>query len=96
VWHPNIDDDSGNVCVDFATGFAATRSGQPVLVGERVSSLSAILVGLQMLLRTPNPLNSLNYHAGEQMNRDPAAFKVQAREWTARYAGSSQPDSAAQ
>lgn len=51
-----------------------------------VRSAACVLVGLQMLLSTPNPRDPYNHIAGAQMREEPMAFDEQAREWTKKYA----------
>jgi ubiquitin-protein ligase len=52
----------------------------------RVCSITCVLVGLQILLASPNPRSALNHDCAEQMIMTPQAFEAQARDWTRMHA----------
>jgi ubiquitin-protein ligase len=51
-----------------------------------VHSIACVLVGLQMLLASPNPRNCLNGECAQQMLRAPQQYEAKARSWTQQYA----------
>ena len=83
IWHPNIQP-CGETCVALGESRYAGYGGLDARYG--VKSAACVLIGLLMLLSTPNPRSPLNPTAGSQMLHDPTAFKNQAVQWTRLHA----------
>ncbi|KAJ5332573.1 Ubiquitin-conjugating enzyme E2 [Penicillium brevicompactum] len=75
IWHPNMEELSGAVCVD-----TLKRDWQPNL------TLRDVLVTISCLLIYPNPDSALNASAGALMQEDYAAFAHQAKLMTSIHA----------
>jgi ubiquitin-conjugating enzyme E2 M len=69
VWHPNIEE-TGAVCLNILRD-----SYTPV------TSICHLIVGLQFLFDEPNATSPLNKDASAQLERDPEAFAIRAREY---------------
>jgi ubiquitin-protein ligase len=75
IWHPNINESSGRVCIDISRDNGAK------------CSLAVVLMALQMLLSKPNPDSPLNSAAAvEYKEGDGATFRKKAAEWTRKHA----------
>ncbi|KAF1814237.1 hypothetical protein P152DRAFT_265292 [Eremomyces bilateralis CBS 781.70] len=68
IWHPNVDESSGAICVD-----TLKRDWNNSL------TLRHVLVTINCLLIEPNPASALNGEAGRLMEEDYAAFGKRAR-----------------
>jgi ubiquitin-conjugating enzyme E2 N len=79
IWHPNVDSSWGHACVSLGKGVGYGRPGG-------VCSITCVLVGLQMLLASPNPDDAFNHECALQMRTEPQAFEAQARAWTRMHA----------
>ncbi|KAL8770079.1 MAG: hypothetical protein Q9209_004117 [Squamulea sp. 1 TL-2023] len=75
IWHPNVDECSGNVCVD-----TLKRDWKPSL------TLREILLTISCLLIHPNPDSALNSTAGRLLQEDYALFARQAKLMTSIHA----------
>jgi ubiquitin-protein ligase len=82
IWHPNVTPFGGYVCMNLGQGDQHFGHGRPT----GVRSITCVLVGLQMLLASPNPDNPAISECARQMLDDMQAYKAQARAWTQMYA----------
>ncbi|KAJ9663783.1 hypothetical protein H2201_005504 [Coniosporium apollinis] len=79
IWHPNVDEATGAVCVD------ALKSGWKG-EGKEGMRLRDVLVVIGCLLVVPNPASALNEAAGKMCSEDWAAFEKRARLMTGIHA----------
>ncbi|KAL1862193.1 hypothetical protein Plec18170_001018 [Paecilomyces lecythidis] len=75
IWHPNVDEATGSVCVD-----TLKRDWKPTL------TLRDVLVTISCLLIYPNPDSALNSAAGALLQEDYETFARQARLMTSIHA----------
>ncbi|KAL8739079.1 MAG: hypothetical protein Q9181_000261 [Wetmoreana brouardii] len=75
IWHPNVDDSSGDICVD-----TLKRDWEQRL------TLREILLTISCLLINPNPDSALNSTAGHLLQEDYEAFAQHARLMTSIHA----------
>lgn len=75
IWHPNISDNNGYVCLDTLRG-----KWSPAL------TLKTLLWTLQALLQDPCARDPLNHEVGRQMIRSQEVYHKTARFWTKEYA----------
>jgi len=76
IFHPNVDERSGDVCVD-----TLKRDWKPAL------TLKDVLVTIRCLLVYPNPTSSLNEAAGKLLLEDYEGYARHARLMTGVHAG---------
>ncbi|MCJ1312430.1 hypothetical protein MMC25_006104 [Agyrium rufum] len=76
IWHPNVDETTGSVCVD-----TLKRDWESKL------TLRDVLVTISCLLIQPNPDSALNAAAGKLLQEDYEAFARQAKLMTSIHAG---------
>ncbi|KAL1916253.1 uncharacterized protein VTP21DRAFT_5870 [Calcarisporiella thermophila] len=76
IFHPNIDEMGGAVCLD--------------VINQRWSPLFDMInifeVFLPQLLRYPNPVDPLNGEAAALLLRDPARYEAKVKDYIVRYA----------
>jgi len=76
IFHPNIDEMSGSVCLD--------------VINQRWSPMYDLInvldVFLPQLLRYPNPSDPLNGEAASLLMRDPFAYESRVKEYVKMYA----------
>ncbi|GAD98341.1 ubiquitin conjugating enzyme E2, putative [Paecilomyces variotii No. 5] len=75
IWHPNVDEVTGSVCVD-----TLKRDWKPTL------TLRDVLITISCLLIYPNPDSALNSAAGALLQEDYETFARQARLMTSIHA----------
>ena len=75
IWHPNVEEKTGSVCVD-----TLKKDWKPSL------SLRHVLLVISCLLINPNPDSALNYAAGHLSQQDYEGFEKQARLMTSIHA----------
>ncbi|KAF1982949.1 UBC-like protein, partial [Aulographum hederae CBS 113979] len=68
IWHPNVDEDTGAVCVDTLKKDWNEKLG-----------LRHVLVVINCLLVSPNPASALNGEAGKVMDNNWGAFERRAK-----------------
>lgn len=76
IFHPNIDEVSGSVCLDVIN-----QTWSPMF-----DCINIFEVFLPQLLRYPNPTDPLNGEAAALLLRDSKAFDTKAREYVSMYA----------
>ncbi|ODQ64781.1 hypothetical protein NADFUDRAFT_43078 [Nadsonia fulvescens var. elongata DSM 6958] len=76
IFHPNIDESSGSVCLDVIN-----QSWSPMF-----DMLNIFEVFLPQLLRYPNPSDPLNGEASALLLREPEAYNKRVNEYVERYA----------
>lgn len=76
IYHPNIDERSGSVCLDVIN-----QTWTPLY-----SLVNVFDVFLPQLLTYPNPSDPLNSEAASVLLRDPKRFTEKVREFVAKYA----------
>ncbi|KAH0362246.1 hypothetical protein KCU65_g8170, partial [Aureobasidium melanogenum] len=76
IFHPNIDELSGSVCLDVIN-----QTWSPMY--EMVNIFE---VFLPQLLRYPNPTDPLNGEAAALMMREPKSYEAKVKEYVSKYA----------
>jgi len=76
IFHPNIDEGSGTVCLDVIN-----QTWSPMF-----DLTNVIEVFLPQLLTYPNPTDPLNPEAASLMMRDPEGYKRRVQDYVKRYA----------
>ncbi|KAI8872911.1 hypothetical protein GQ42DRAFT_131693 [Ramicandelaber brevisporus] len=76
IFHPNIDEASGSVCLDVIN-----QTWSPMY-----DLINIIDIFLPQLLRYPNPADPLNGEAAALLNRDPTRYEAKVKEYVQRYA----------
>lgn len=76
IWHPNIDELSGSVCLDVLN-----QSWSPMF-----DLLNVFGTFLPQLLMYPNPTDPLNGEAAALLMRDPEQYGNKVKEYVQRYA----------
>ena len=76
IFHPNIDEKSGTVCLDVIN-----QTWTPLY-----SLVNVFDIFLPQLLAYPNPGDPLNSEAADLMNRDKQKFNDRVREYVAQFA----------
>ncbi|KAJ5899365.1 hypothetical protein N7495_004109 [Penicillium taxi] len=84
IFHPNIDELSGSVCLDVIN-----QTWSPMY-----DMINIFEVFLPQLLRYPNPSDPLNGEAAALMMREPKAYEAKVKEYVARYASKEAVDEA--
>jgi ubiquitin-conjugating enzyme E2 H len=79
IFHPNIDEASGSVCLDVIN-----QTWSPMFDLTNIFD-----VFLPQLLRYPNPTDPLNGEAAALLLRDPQGYELKVREYVKKYASSS-------
>lgn len=79
IFHPNIDEKSGTVCLDVIN-----QTWTPLY-----SLVNIFDTFLPQLLTYPNPADPLNPEAARLMNRDKARFEARVREYVSEFANCS-------
>ena len=82
IFHPNIDEKSGTVCLDVIN-----QTWTPLY-----SLVNIFDTFLPQLLAYPNPADPLNPEAAQLLNRDSVRFDSRVREYVAHYAQSTLGD----
>ncbi|CAN6674606.1 ubiquitin-conjugating enzyme E2-24 kDa [Trichomonascus vanleenenianus] len=78
IFHPNIDELSGSVCLDVIN-----QTWSPMF--DMINIFDSFL---PQLLRYPNPADPLNGEASALLLRDPPGYERKVREYVKRYASS--------
>ncbi|ODQ53906.1 ubiquitin-conjugating enzyme type E2 [Saitoella complicata NRRL Y-17804] len=76
IFHPNIDELSGSVCLDVIN-----QTWSPMF-----DMINIFEVFLPQLLRYPNPTDPLNGEAAALLMRDPKSYDTKVKEYVQRYA----------
>ncbi len=76
IFHPNIDEMSGSVCLDVIN-----QTWSPMF-----DLINIFSVFLPQLLRYPNPTDPLNGEAAALLMRDPSGYDSKVKEYVNRYA----------
>jgi len=76
IYHPNVSNKDGSICLPVIT----PENWRPQMKMEDV------MMAIRQLLSEPGADHPLEAEIGEQMQKDPAAFRRTAAEWTAKYA----------
>mmetsp|Transcript_14840 Transcript_14840/g.19576 ORF Transcript_14840/g.19576 Transcript_14840/m.19576 type:complete len:214 (-) Transcript_14840:460-1101(-) len=76
LYHPNVDDVSGSVCLDVIN-----QTWSPMF-----DLVNIFEVFLPQLLMDPNPTDPLNGEAAALLMRDPEAYNAKVREFVLKYA----------
>ncbi|KAL8764979.1 MAG: hypothetical protein Q9209_007780 [Squamulea sp. 1 TL-2023] len=82
IFHPNIDELSGSVCLDVIN-----QTWSPMF-----DMINIFEVFLPQLLRYPNPTDPLNGEAAAMLMRDPKTYDVKVKEYVTRYASKEAAD----
>lgn len=85
IFHPNIDELSGSVCLDVIN-----QTWSPMF-----DMINIFEVFLPQLLRYPNPTDPLNGEAAALLMKEPKAYEVRVREYVGKYATKAAADAAA-
>ncbi|CAO1623906.1 unnamed protein product [Parajaminaea phylloscopi] len=76
IYHPNIDETSGSVCLDVIN-----QTWSPMF-----DLVNVFEVFLPQLLRYPNPTDPLNGEAASLLMRDPKSYDAKVKEYVKRFA----------
>lgn len=79
IFHPNIDEASGSVCLDVIN-----QTWSPMF-----DLVNIFEVFLPQLLRYPNPADPLNGEAAAMLLRDPKGYEAKVRDYIKKYATAS-------
>lgn len=91
IFHPNIDEASGSVCLDVInqswSSMFSTKYFDKIIDRFVMVDLLNVLEGfLPQLLRYPNPADPLNSEAAALLSREPKAYEAKVKEYVRRYA----------
>ncbi|EXX79119.1 E2 ubiquitin-conjugating protein UBC8 [Rhizophagus irregularis DAOM 197198w] len=84
IFHPNIDELSGSVCLDVIN-----QTWSPMF-----DMINIFEVFLPQLLRYPNPTDPLNGEAAALLMREPQAYENKVKEYVSRFATKEAADAA--
>ncbi|PQE27663.1 ubiquitin-conjugating enzyme protein [Rutstroemia sp. NJR-2017a BBW] len=84
IFHPNIDELSGSVCLDVIN-----QTWSPMF-----DMINIFEVFLPQLLRYPNPTDPLNGEAAALLMREPKSYEVKVKEYVTKYASKDAADEA--
>ncbi|KAL4978802.1 ubiquitin-conjugating enzyme/RWD-like protein [Aspergillus desertorum] len=84
IFHPNIDELSGSVCLDVIN-----QTWSPMY-----DMINIFEVFLPQLLRYPNPSDPLNGEAAAMLMREPKSYEAKVKEYVAKYASKDAVDDA--
>ncbi|KAJ0161373.1 Ubiquitin-conjugating enzyme E2 8 [Colletotrichum tanaceti] len=84
IFHPNIDELSGSVCLDVIN-----QTWSPMF-----DMINIFEVFLPQLLRYPNPTDPLNGEAAALMIREPKSYDAKVKEYVQKYASKDAADEA--
>ncbi|KAB8249744.1 ubiquitin-conjugating enzyme/RWD-like protein [Aspergillus flavus] len=84
IFHPNIDELSGSVCLDVIN-----QTWSPMY-----DMINIFEVFLPQLLRYPNPSDPLNGEAAAMLMREPKSYEAKVKEYVAKYASKEAVDDA--
>ena len=84
IFHPNIDELSGSVCLDVIN-----QTWSPMF-----DMINIFEVFLPQLLRYPNPTDPLNGEAAALLMREPKSYEIKVKEYVQRYASKNATDEA--
>ncbi|KAI6778232.1 Ubiquitin-conjugating enzyme E2 8 [Emericellopsis cladophorae] len=84
IFHPNIDELSGSVCLDVIN-----QTWSPMF-----DMINIFEVFLPQLLRYPNPADPLNGEAAALLLREPKNYEAKVKEYVKRYANQEAVDDA--
>ncbi|EGP87908.1 uncharacterized protein MYCGRDRAFT_70925 [Zymoseptoria tritici IPO323] len=84
IFHPNIDELSGSVCLDVIN-----QTWSPMY-----DMVNIFEVFLPQLLRYPNPTDPLNGEAAALMMREPKGYEAKVKEYVTKYASKDAADDA--
>ncbi|CZR51911.1 probable UBC8-E2 ubiquitin-conjugating enzyme [Phialocephala subalpina] len=84
IFHPNIDELSGSVCLDVIN-----QTWSPMF-----DMINIFEVFLPQLLRYPNPTDPLNGEAAALLMREPKSYDAKVKEYVAKYASKEAADEA--
>jgi ubiquitin-conjugating enzyme E2 H len=76
IYHPNVDEGSGSVCLDVIN-----QTWSPMF-----DLINVFEVFLPQLLLYPNPTDPLNGEAAALLMREPAKYNTRVKEYVQRYA----------
>lgn len=76
MYHPNVDEVSGSVCLDVIN-----QTWSPMF-----DLINVFSVFLPQLLRYPNPTDPLNGEAAALLLRDPTSYSAKVKEYVKKYA----------
>ncbi|EPQ64207.1 BgtA-20385, partial [Blumeria graminis f. sp. tritici] len=84
IFHPNIDELSGSVCLDVIN-----QTWSPMF-----DMINIFEVFLPQLLRYPNPTDPLNGEAAALLMREPKGYDAKVKEYVVKYASKEAADEA--
>ncbi|KOS22984.1 Ubiquitin-conjugating enzyme E2 8 [Escovopsis weberi] len=84
IFHPNIDELSGSVCLDVIN-----QTWSPMF-----DMINIFEVFLPQLLRYPNPTDPLNGEAAALLIREPKSYEAKVKEYVQKYANKDAADEA--
>ncbi|KTW26118.1 hypothetical protein T552_03012 [Pneumocystis carinii B80] len=91
IFHPNIDELSGSVCLDvinqtWSPMFGSIEERNIFILRNRIDMINIFEVFLPQLLRYPNPCDPLNGEAAALLIREPKTYEMKVRDYVSRYA----------
>ena len=85
MWHPNIDKDTGEVCISILHKPGVDLFNEQESPGERwnpIHTVESIIISVLSMLQSPNPESPLNIPANREFMNDPEAYKDHVRQCT--------------
>ncbi|EPZ32929.1 hypothetical protein ROZALSC1DRAFT_30628 [Rozella allomycis CSF55] len=86
IFHPNVDEMSGSVCLDVINQTWSPMFGNHSLNNSRLDMINIFEVFLPQLLRYPNPTDPLNGEAAALLLREPSSYETKVKEYIKRFA----------
>ena len=77
IWHPNIDPDSGSICITVLK----TKFWNPSM------TIANILLSVMLLFYKPNFKDPLNWDARNEYEADKEKYKQKIKQWVKDYSG---------
>ena len=87
MWHPNIDDKSGKVCMSILHDPGEDIFNQQESASERwnpIHTVESIVLSVLSMLQSPNPESPLNIPANREFMNDPEKYKQNVRRYVRR------------
>lgn len=77
IWHPNINPDSGSICITVLK----QKNWNPSM------NISNVLLSIMLLFYKPNFEDPLNWDARKEFKANPEKYKEKVKQWVKDYSG---------